>query len=214
LSGKPSGNTLALFYLNHRRVKIMFYRTTRNLLAALLLALLLAVPGCKYFSKAAADQTADANKLQDEADKLASKVDEAYNQATQKEDAIKAEKKAKSRQQLNDEETAIFDQAIADAKSAAEKYEQASKLKIDEKYKQYLDLRAQLMRKEGAHLSALKELPTARKDTSRQGQKTLRDKQADIKTRSDKLKKEVDDLRAQADKMQKENGDKFKAKTA
>jgi hypothetical protein len=187
---------------------------TRTLLAALVVLLLMAAPGCKYFSKAAEDQTKEANKLQEEADQLAAKVDGAYNQATQKEDAIKAEKKAKTRQQLNDEETAIFDQAIADAKSAADKYDQATKLKVDEKYKQYLDLRAQLMRKEGAHLAALKELPTARKDTTVKGQKTLRDKQADIKTRSDKLKKEVDDLKVQADKMQKENGDKFKAKSA
>lgn len=192
----------------------MLYGTTRKLLAAFMLALLLAAPGCKYFMKAAGDQTKEANKLQEEADQLAAKVDDAHNQATQKEDAIKAEKKAKARQQLNDEEASIYDQAIADAKAAAEKYEQASKLKVDEKYKQYLDLRAQLMRKVGAHMSALKELPTARKDTSREGQRTLRNKQADIKTRSDKLKKEVDDLKAQADKMQKENGDKFKAKSA
>lgn len=179
-----------------------------------MMALVIAAPGCKYLSRASDDQTKEANKLQEEADQLASKVDEAHNQATQKEDAIKAEKKVKTRQQLNDEESSLYDQAISDAKSAAEKYEQASKLKVDEKYRQYLDLRAQLMRKVGAHLTALKELPTARKDTSRQGQRTLRDKQADIKTRADKLKKEVDDLKAQADKMQKENGDKFKAKTA
>jgi chromosome segregation ATPase len=191
----------------------MLQVTTRKLLTAFALAILIATPGCKYFSKAATDQTKEANKLQEDADQLASKVDEAYNQATQKEDAIKAEKKAKTREQLNNEETAIFDQAIADAKSAADKYDQAGKLKIDEKYKQYLELRAQLMRKEGAHLAALKELPSARKDTSLKG-KTLRDKQADIKTRSEKLKKEVDDLKVQAEKMQKENGDKFKAKSA
>lgn len=191
----------------------MLQVTTRKLLAAFVLAILIAAPGCKYFSKTATDQTKEANKLQEDADQLASKVDEAYNQATQKEDAIKAEKKAKTREQLNNEETAIFDQAIADAKAAADKYDQAGKLKIDEKYKQYLELRAQLMRKEGAHLAALKELPSARKDTSLKG-KTLRDKQADIKTRSEKLKKEVDDLKVQAEKMQKENGDKFKAKSA
>jgi hypothetical protein len=191
----------------------MLNGTTRKLVAAISLSLLLVAPGCKYFSKGTSDQLKEANKLQEEADQLAAKVDEAYNRSTQKEDAIKAEKKAKTRQQLNDEETAIYEQAIADAKAAADKYDQASKLKVDEKYRQFLDLRAQLMRKEGAHLAALKELPTARKDTSLRG-KTLRDKQADIKTRSDKLKKEVDDLKAQADKMQKENGDKFKAKTA
>lgn len=191
----------------------MLQVTTRRLLSVVALAMLIATPGCKYFSKATTDQMKEANKLQEDADQLATKVDEAYNQATQKEDAIKAEKKAKTREQLNNEEAAIFDQAIADAKAAADKYDQAGKLKIDEKYKQYLELRAQLMRKEGAHLAALKELPSARKDTSLKG-KTLRDKQADIKTRSDKLRKEVDDLKVQAEKMQKENGDKFKAKTA
>ncbi|MCA1557600.1 MAG: hypothetical protein LC731_03560, partial [Acidobacteria bacterium] len=159
----------------------MLKLTSEKLLIALALALMIAAPGCKYFSKGETDQTKEANKLHEEADQLAAKVDEAYNQATQKEEAIKAEKKAKARQQLNDEETAIFDQAIGDAKAAADKYDKASKLKVDEKYKQYLDLRAQLLRKEGAHLSALKELPTARKDTSRQGVRTLRDKQADIK---------------------------------
>lgn len=190
----------------------MLNGTTRKLCSAIAISLLLITPGCKYFSKATTDQTADANKLQAEADQLAAKVDDAYNQATQKEDAIKAEKKDKARKQLNDEESALYDQAIANAKAAADKYDQASKMKIDEKYKQYLDLRAQLMRKEGAHLAALKEMPSARNDTSLKG-KAAKDKQTDIKTRSDKLKKEVDDLKAQADKMQKENGDKFKAKS-
>ena len=192
----------------------MPYSMTRKLLIAFAIALCLIAPGCSYFKKAGPDQQKEANKLQEEADQLAAKVEEAYNQATQKEDAIKAEKKPKARQQLNDEEAAIYDGAIANAKSAAEKYDQASKLKIDDTYKQYLEVRADLMRKQGAHLTALKELPTARKDTSRQGQRTLRDKQADIKTRAEKLKKEVDETRAKADKMQKENGDKFKAKSA
>lgn len=187
--------------------------TTRKLLFAFALSLFLITPGCKYFSKASTDQLKEANKLQDEADQLAAKVEGAYGQATQKEDAIKAEKKDKARKQLNDEESAIYDQAIADAKAAAEKYDQAGKLKIDEKYKQYLDQRAELMRKEGAHLAALKELPSARNDPSLKG-KAARDKQADIKTRSEKLKKEVDESKAKADKMQKENGDKFKAKSA
>ena len=191
----------------------MLHSMTRKLLFAFVISLLLVAPGCKYFSKTTTDQLKEANKLQDEADQLAAKVEEAYAQVTQKEDALKTEKRAKTRQQLNDEETAIYDQAIASAKTAAEKYTEASKLKIDDAYKQFLELRAELMRKEGARLSALKELPTARKDTSLRG-KTLRDKQADIKIRADKLKNEVEETRAKADKLQKENGDKFKAKSA
>lgn len=191
----------------------MLYSMTHKLLFAFAMAMVLVAPGCKYFSKATADQMKEANKLQEEADQLAAKVEQAYGQATQKEDAYKAEKKAKAREQLNNEEAGIYDQAIADAKAAADKYTQASKMKIDEKYKEFLEVRAELMRKEGAHLAALKELPTARKDTSIKG-KTLRDKQADIKTRADKLKGEVEEVRAKAEKLQKENGDKFKAKSA
>src|SRR5918912_4160609 len=101
----------------------MLQVTTRTLLALFILATLSAAPGCKYFSRAIDDQTKEANKLQEEADQLAAKVDEAYNQTMQKEDAIKSEKKAKTREQLNDEEASIYDKAIADAKAAAEKYD-------------------------------------------------------------------------------------------
>lgn len=192
----------------------MLTGTTRRLIVALAVSLLLIAPGCKYFSKAEDNQLKEANKLEGEADQLSTKVEDAYAQATKKEDEIKAEKKDRAKiKKLNEEAVALYDQAATDAKSAAEKYEQASKLKIDEKYKQYLDLRAQLMRKHGAHLAALKETPAARNDATLKG-KPARDKLAEIKTRSEKLKKEVDDLKTQADKMQKENGDKFKAKSA
>ena len=193
----------------------MLTGTTRRIIIALALSTLLVAPGCKYFSRESEDQLKEANKIQGEADQLAAKVDDAYTQATKKEDDIKAEKRDRAKiKKLNEEEVVLYDQAINDAKSAAEKYDQAGKLKIDEKYKQYLDLRAQLMRKQGAHLAALKEMPTARTDTTLKSTAERNKKLADIRTRSDKLKKEVDDLKDQADKMQKENGDKFKAKSA
>jgi len=193
----------------------MLTGTTRRIVVALALVSLALTPGCKYFSRESEDQLKEANKIQAEADQLAAKVEDAYNQATKKEDDIKAEKRDRAKiKKLNEEEVVLYDQAIGDSKAAAEKYDQASKLKIDEKYKQYLDLRAQLMRKQGAHLAALKEMPTVRNDTTLKSTSERNKKLTDIRTRSDKLKKEVDDLRAQADKMQKENGDKFKAKTA
>jgi archaellum component FlaC len=188
---------------------------TRKLLYALALVALLVNPGCKYFSRTSDDQLKEANKVADEADALAAKVDDAYNQATKKEDEIKAEKKDKARiQKVNKEVAALYDQAAQDAGQAADKYEEASKLKVDTKYQEYLKLRSQQMRKRGAQLAALKERSDAMNDPKlKPGSKAYKDKLADAKSRSERLKKETDDLKEQADKMQKENGDKFKAKS-
>jgi hypothetical protein len=188
---------------------------TRKIIFSIAIALPLLISGCKYFSKASDDQLKEANKLAAEADTMAAKVNDAYAQASKKEDELKNEKKDKARiKKLNEEETALYDQAAKDASAAAEKYESAAKLKVDAKYQDYLKLRAQEMRKSGAYFTALKETPDARTDTKfKPGSKAYKDKLTEIKTRTDKLKKEVDDTKALADKAQKENGDKFKAKS-
>jgi hypothetical protein len=191
----------------------MLNRKTFKLLYVLpLIALFLLTPGCKYFQRAEDTQLKDANKLESEADALSTKVDDTYKQVAAKDEEINAAKKDKARiKKLTDEELALYDQATKDARDAADKYEQASKLKVDAKYQEYLNLRAQYMRKHGAHLAALKDLIAARLEATNKPGKASRDKQAEAKTRSERLKKEVDDLKAQADKIQKENGDKFKA---
>lgn len=189
---------------------------TRKLIFTIVIVLpLLLFSGCKYFSKATDDQLKDANKLAAEGDALAAKVTDAYAQASKKEEDLKAEKKDKARiKKLNEEETALYEQAAKDANAAAEKYEAAAKLKVDAKYQEYLKLRAQEMRKSSAYFNAVKETPDARNDPKlKQGSKAYKDRLSEIKTRTDKLKKEVDDTKSQADKLQKENGDKFKAKS-
>jgi hypothetical protein len=180
-----------------------------------LIVLFLLTPGCKYFSKTEDTQLKDANKLANEADALATKVDDAYKQAAQKDDGINAAKKDKALiKKLSDEQVALYDQAATDARQAADKYDQASKLKVDAKYVEYLNVRAQYMRKHGAHLAALKDLAAARLEAINKPGKATRDKQTEAKQRAERLRKEVDDLKAQADKLQKENGDKFKTDNA
>lgn len=190
----------------------MLTQKTGKLLYILPLAvLLLLAPGCKYFTRTEDTQLKEANKLANEADALASKVEDSYKQAAQKDDEINAAKKDRARaKKLNDEQVALYDQAATDARQAAEKYDQAAKLKVDAKYQEYLNVRAQYMRKHGAHLAALKDLAAARLEAANKPGRASRDKQTEAKTRSERLRKEVDDLKAQADKLQKENGDKFK----
>ena len=189
---------------------------TRKLAFALMFVMILVAPGCKYFSRENDDQLKEANEIADEADSLAAKVNDAQSQAAKKEDDIKAEKKDKARiKKLNDEAGTLYDQGSEDAGQAADKYEQASKLKVDEKYQEYLKLRAQQLRKQGAYLAALKEASPARADPKlKPGTKAYRDRIAEAKSRADRLKKETDEFKQQADKIQKENGDKFKAKSA
>lgn len=194
----------------------MLTTPTRKLFYALAISTaLLLTPGCKYFSRADDGQLKEANKIADEADALAAKVNDAQDQAAKKEDEIKAEKKDKARiKKLNEEASALYDQAAEDARQATDKYEEASKLKIDTKYQEYLKLRTQQMRKQAAYLAALKETPAARLDPKlRPGTKAYKDKMADAKSRADRLKKETDELKEQADKLQKESGDTFKAKS-
>lgn len=188
--------------------------TQKSLRRLYVLALVLSLlsPGCKYFKRAEDTQLKDANKLAGEADTLSAKVDDAYREATQKDEEIIGVRRDKaSVKKLSDEEVAIYDQAAKDARAAAEKYEQASKLKVDAKYQEYLNLMGQYMRKHGAHLAALKEQVAARLEATNKPGKASRDKQAEAKTRSERLKKEMDDIKAQADKIQRENGDSFKA---
>jgi hypothetical protein len=188
-------------------------KTLRLLMALLpLITLLLLAPGCKYFTRTEDTQLKEANKLEGEADALATKVEDVYKEAAQKDEEINAAKKEKARvKKLGDEQAALYDEAAKNARDAADKYEQASKLKVDAKYQEYLSVKAQYMRKHGAHIAALKDLIAARLEATSKPGKASRDKQTEAKSRSERLKKEVDDLKAQAEKLQKENGDKFKA---
>jgi hypothetical protein len=185
-------------------------KTLKLLYVLPLIALLLLTPGCKYFKRSDDPVLKEANKLEGEADARSAKVEDSYKQVAQKDEEINAAKKDKARiKKLSDEETELYDQATKDARDAADKYEQASKLKVDAKYQEYLNLRGQYMRKHGAHIAALKELVVARLE-AKPG-KASRDKQTEAKSRSERLKKEMDELKAQTEKLQKENGDKFKA---
>jgi ribosomal protein L29 len=189
-------------------------RMSRQKLFIMIVSLLLVVPGCSYFSKADDTQLKEANKLEEEASGLATKAYKARDEGVGKEDEIKAEKKDKARiKTLNEEQAGLYDQAARDATQATNKYEEAGKLKIEDNYKKYLELRAQEARKLGAYLTTLKEVPDSRLGAGRKPEKGKpRPKISEINARADKLKKEVEDLKAQADKLQKENGDKYKAK--
>lgn len=104
---------------------------------------------------------------------------------------------------------AAYEKAEAKCKEAAAKYDEASRLKLNDKFKEYLALKVKEYNKRAELVQTAKGVPQALIDSeSRQG---WIDKANSINEKVDKLGKEADDLAGQADKIQKDNPDIFKA---
>jgi hypothetical protein len=170
-----------------------------------LLLLVAAVLACS-----AGDETEKANKLVDEGNAA---VGEAKKYVTEAE-----EQKHKMLQtpiaELDDaratakEAIAAYDKAKEKCKEASRKYEEASKLKVKDKFKEYLLLKMKEFDKRAELVETAKGTPQALIDSeSRSSFISMANANNE---RVDRLTKEANDLSAQADKFQKDNPDLFK----
>ena len=171
-----------------------------------LLVLVAAVLACS-----SGDETAKANKLVDEG-----------NAAVQEAKKFVTEAEAKKQQMLNtpiarladarataQEAIAAYDKAKEKCKEASKKYEEASKLKIKDKFKEYLTIKVKEYDKRAELVETAKGTPQALIDSKTRSAFVGMAKANN--ERVDRLTKEADDLAAQADKLQKDNPDIFKA---
>lgn len=94
-------------------------------------------------------------------------------------------------------------------KEAGGNFEDASKLKVQDKFKDYLDAKGKEMKKRGDLVAALLEEPQAFLDSS--NREAYEKKVPAIVTKVKDLKKEADDLAAKADKIRDDNKDIFKS---
>ncbi len=101
-----------------------------------------------------------------------------------------------------------YDQAEEKAKEVAGKFEEASKLKINDKFKEYLSLKVKEFNKRAELVETLKSTPQALIDSQSRSSFISRANAATEK--ADSLGKEANDLGAQADKLQQDNPDAFK----
>ena len=117
--------------------------------AAVLAALALLCPlaaGCSLLT----DQTDEANKLVDEVNSLRQRAAEIDKQAEAKEGQIAALDVAGERARINElskEQAELYRQSAGLYREGADKAEQASRLKVDQWFKDYLGLKAQQLRK-------------------------------------------------------------------
>jgi len=157
------------------------------------------------------NETEKANKLVDEGN---SAVQEAKKEITEAE-RLKQKMLATDVARLDDarstakETIAAYEKAEAKCKEAAAKYDEASRLKLNDKFKEYLGLKVKEYNKRAELVQTAKGVPQALIDSeSREG---WIKKANSVNEKVTELSKEADDLAAQSEKIQKDNPDIFKS---
>ena len=160
------------------------------------------------------DDTDQANKLVEEGNaavrefnKFATEAEE-HRQKMLHSEVSNAAELAEART-IAKETIAIYDKAAGKCKEAAKKFDEASKLKIKDKFKEYLTLKAKELNKRAEVFESAKGTPQALIDSDSRSTFTSQANATNEKT--DKLSKEADDLGAQAEKLQTANPDAVKS---
>ncbi len=179
----------------------------KNLSATLIAILLILGIG---LACSGTDETDKANKLVDEGNAAVQDGKKSMTDAQEKITTMMGTTAAHlaDARTLANEAIRLYGQTEDKCKAAASKYDEASKLKIDDKFKDYLAAKVKEYNKRVDLIEALKEVPQALIDAQNQNAFISRANAANQKAES--LSKEADDLATQADKIQKDNPNSFK----
>jgi len=185
------------------KIKIDSQRHLSTFMA--LLVLVAAVLACST-----GDETEKANKIGDEGNAAVQEGKKYFTDAEEKKQKMlhtDVSELAEART-LAKEAIASYDKAEEKCKEAARKYAEASKLKISDKFKEYLGIKVKEYNKRAELVEASKGTAQALIDSESRSSFISR---ANTNTEKvDKLAKEADDLAAQATKLEKDNPDMFK----
>jgi thiol:disulfide interchange protein len=172
-----------------------------------LLLLLAAVLACNSSS---GNETEKANKLGDEGNAAVKEGKQFAIDADAKKDKMlqtKVSQLAEART-LAKEAVALYDKAEEKCKEAAKKYDEASKLKISDKFKEYLGIKVKEYNKRAELVEAMKGTPQALLDSESRASFISRAKENTAKV--ERINKEAEDLAGQAKKLEADNPDMFK----
>ena len=174
-----------------------------------LLLLIAVVLACS--SSGGGNETEKANKLVDEGNAA---VQEARKHVAEAEQ-LKKKMLGMDVSHLEDarvvakETIAAYEKAEAKCKEAAAKYDEASRLKLSDKFKEYLALKVKEYNKRAEVVQTAKGVPQALIDS--ESRKGWVSKANSVNEKVTQMVKEADALGAQADKLQKDNPDIFKS---
>ncbi|MGH9901174.1 MAG: hypothetical protein ACRD68_04960 [Pyrinomonadaceae bacterium] len=109
------------------------------------------------------------------------------------------------------EASELLEKAATSFSKAADKFEEAGRLNVDDKFKQYLIIKAQSFRKNVEQMRVTREIPESLLNASVKDTDALLARIEDVNRRSQELSKESERLEAEAEKIQKENAGRFKS---
>jgi hypothetical protein len=185
------------------KIKVNGQRNSSVFMALLLLVT--AVLACS-----SGDETEKANKLGDEGNAAVEEGKKSFKEAEDKKQQMlqtKVSELAEART-LAKEAIAAYDKAEAKCKEAARKYEDASKMKISDKFKEYLGIKVKEYNKRAELVEASKGTPQALIDSENRKSFITRAQANNDKVAQ--LAKEADDLAGQAKKLEADNPNMFK----
>jgi hypothetical protein len=173
-----------------------------------LVLLVLAILACKNTSTS--NETDKANKLVDEGNAAVQDAKKAVSDAEAKKDQMmKTDIRRLAEARIRAAEAiAAYDKASEKCKAAAAKYDEASRLQISDKFKQYLMLKVKEYNKRAEMVEAAKGTPQALIESTNRSSFVIRANSNNSKV--DQLYKEAEDIGVQAEKLQKDNPDLFK----
>lgn len=180
----------------------------RNSTAVMAMLLLVAVVlAC---NKTGGDETEKANNLVTEGNAAVQEAKQYVTEAGEKLDKMLKTPVAKLKEARATaaEAIAAYDKAKGKCKEASKKFEEASKLKVKDKFKEYLTLKVKEFDKRAELVETAKGTPQALIDAK--NRVSFVSVANANNERVDRLTKEADDLAAQAAKVQKDNPDSFK----
>ncbi len=182
-------------------------KANRSVYTALMAGLLLlgVVLACSsgFETDKANKLVAEGNAAIDEGKKFFADAEEKKNRMLRMDVSHLADARA-----IANEAIKTYDRAEEKAKVAAAKFEEASKLKISDKFKEYLALKVKEFNKRAELIEGAKGIPQALIDS--QSRSSFVSGANAATEKGNRLNKEASDLSDQADKLEKDNPDIFK----
>lgn len=173
---------------------------------------------CQAFKRLGGSGIDEANQLDQSASADRAEVERIAQENKVKESQITAALNAHNydaAKQLIDDTLKVIDQALAKAQSAADKWDKASKLDVDQTIKDYLSLREQSASKAIEAGKELRQGLASFRDSIGSTDKAVTDKaQRDVQQSVGKFQDlivQANMLESQADEMARKNPDKIKA---